>query len=331
MRRDLFPSVHWVAAPDNIHNWKRRTIWEFSSFGRLLREIRADLVFSVSGTIVPGCRLPQVSLAQNPWCLTPGLHEGLVDRTKAFLQRRAYRYAAAHAALMAYNSEFMRAAYRKNGGGGLERESLIAYQGLDDETHEAAIELRKRVVKISHRILAVSVMARWKNIETLVESLGLLRRRNVPATLYLVGPWADADYERAIRRQIDDAGLTPHVTITGGVPREELYRQYAEATVFCLLSRCESFGIPALEAELFGTPAVISDGCAMPEVCGAGALSIPADDSGAAADALAVVLEDSRRRRDLAAAAVENASRFRWSECSRPLFRIFDLSLERVN
>ena len=158
-----------------------------------------------------------------------------------------------------------------------------------------------------------------------------MRERNVPARLNLVGPWADPNYERAIRRQIEEAGLAPYVNITGQVSRRELYRHYAEASVFCLLSRCESFGIPALEAQLFGTPGVVSDGCAMPEVCGPGAISVSPDDAARAAEALAAILQDSRTHADLAAAGVDNASRFRWSECSRPLFRIFELSPSEID
>jgi glycosyltransferase involved in cell wall biosynthesis len=331
LRRVSSPNVHWIAVPDGVCNWKRRAIWETFSLRNLLRELRADLVFRPSGTIMPACSLPQVSLAQNPWCLTPGLHRGPGERIKAFLQRRAYRHAMVHSTLMAYNSEFMRQAYRKNAGGKIERESLVAYQGLDDETHAAASEIRNRAVKQSHRILAVSVMAPWKNIETLIAALSILRQRKIPASLNLVGPWGDSNYEQAIRRQIDRSGLAAFVEFTGAVAREELYRQYAEATVFCLLSRCESFGIPALEAQLFGTPAVISNSSAMPEICGSGAISVSPDDAAQAADCLAALLENPAQNQDLANAAVENASRFRWSNCSRPLFRMFELAHDGRN
>ena len=330
LRRVAYPNVHWIAVPDRVHEWKRRAIWALFSFRKLLRETNADLVFTPAGTIMPGCPLPQVSLAQNPWCMMPGLHRGSGERIKAFLQRRAYRYAVANSWLMAYNSEFMRQAYRSNARGRRERESLIAYQGLDDETHDAASAL-KNVVKQTHRILAVSVMTPWKNIETLINALRLLRLRGIPATLHLVGPWADLHYERDIRLRIDRHNLAAHVSITGGVSREELYRQYAEASVFCLLSRCESFGIPALEAQLFGTPAVISDSTAMTEICGPGALNVSPDDAAQAAESLAVLLEDPRRRQDLANAAVENASRFRWNTCSLPLTRMFDLHKDKCD
>lgn len=317
-------NIHMVVAPPGLSNWKRRVLWQLVSFAKVIRETRAEIVFTPAGMKLPACRLPQVCLAQNPWCLTPVLHRSVSDRIKASLQRRAYRHAFETAALMAYNSHFMRTAYRQNAPRRTECDNLIVYQGLDDETHEAAAEMRNRTGKRSHQILAVSVMAAWKNIETLLDAVQLLRQQGVPANLNLVGPWADAQYEWKIRNQVDRRGLGAHVRITGGVSRPELYRQYAEATVFCLLSRCESFGIPALEAQLFGTPAVVSNGCAMPEICGPGAVSVSSDDAPQAAQALAKVLEDPLHRQCLADAAIENASKYRWSECSRPLCEMID-------
>lgn len=222
-------------------------------------------------------------------------------------------------------------AYRRNAGGTDARESVVAYPGLDDDTHSVAAQMRGQIHKASCRILAVSAMAPWKNIETLIAAVKSLRERNLPVSLQLVGPWSDANYERVIRAQITECGLAPHVSITGGVSRDELYRQYAEATVFCLLSRCESFGIPALEAQLFGTPAVVSEGCAMPEICGTGAIAVRPDDAIQAADALMELLENSVRRKEMAQAAIDNASAFRWSQCSLPLQRIFDLPVGQLS
>jgi glycosyltransferase involved in cell wall biosynthesis len=329
LRRLSATNVHWIAVPEAVRDWKRRAIWQMLSLRKTIRATQADLLFNPNGTIFPGSPLPQVSLAQNPWCLTPALHCGLRDRSKALLQRQAYRETVKRADLLAYNSEFMRHAYRQNAAGFRERDSLIAYQGLDDETHDAAESLRNQARKQSHRILVVSVMAPWKNLETLIDALVILRRGGVPATLNIVGPWADAAYEQAIREKVAIERLANHVHITGGVTRSELYEQYAEAAVFCLLSRCESFGIPALEAQLFGTPAVVSDGCAMPEICGAGSVAVPAGDATRAATALAGLLEDSNYRHEMAQAALDNATRFRWNTCSFPLRRIFELSAVR--
>ena len=73
-------------------------------------------MFSPSGTVVPGLELPQVSFAQNPWALVDGLKRSAAEHVKAALQRRNYSAAVEKAAMMVYNSEYMRGLYRNNVG-----------------------------------------------------------------------------------------------------------------------------------------------------------------------------------------------------------------------
>ena len=98
---------------------------------------------------------------------------------------------------------------------------------------------------------------------------------------------------------------------------------YAESQVFCLMSRCESFGIPAIEAQLFGTPVVCSTACAVPEICGEGGLFCDPDDIDGIAEALNSLLEDSDVWRARSELALRNADRFHWQACSKPLVELF--------
>jgi glycosyltransferase involved in cell wall biosynthesis len=94
--------------------------------------------------------------------------------------------------------------------------------------------------------------------------------------------------------------------------------------VFCLLSGCESFGIPAVEAQLFGTPCVVADVCAPPEIAGPGGEVVPAGDPLAAAKALAPLLVDASAWQAASSRALANVERFRWSRVSTPLMEFFD-------
>lgn len=64
-----------------------------------------------------------------------------------------------------------------------------------------------------------------------MEAVRLLWQQGIPATLKLVGPWPDPDYERQIRDQIQTSGLTEAVQILGRVSDDELHRHYAASRV----------------------------------------------------------------------------------------------------
>ncbi len=329
IQSDLGPHVDWVECPAHTAHWLRRSLWERSALPALLRDLAADLLFSPAGIAAPAATVPQVVFAQNPWCLVGGIRRTLAEQGKALLQRRAYRHAMRVARMMVFNSRFMQQAYRANAGFD-EPCSEIVYQAVDEETHATAAKLRPSVQRHPHRVLSVSVMTPHKDVETVVRALDRVRRRHgIAAELALVGPWADPAYEQRIRRLVADLGLESAVCITGRVPREALHRHYAEARVFCLMSRCESFGIPAVEAQTFGTPVVSSNGCAIPEICGQGGLYPEIGDAEGTAAALARLLSDDGAWAEMSQRARENAERFHWRLCSKPLLRMFEIAGER--
>jgi len=316
------PNVRWHEAPADIRGWAQRAIWEATTLPRRMRELAIDVYFTPSGMILPRSPVPQITLAQNPWCMTADVRKGFTGQAKALIQRAAYRRAQRSADLMIYNSQHMQALYRRNAGDRVERNGLVLHQALDDETHEVAAAMRTSSVNRPLTILCVSVMARWKNCETLLHALRLLRNRGLDVDLRLIGGWPDTLYRQQVLAEIRELHLHNCVSIEGHVSRDTLYEAYRSARVYCLLSRCESFGIPALEAQAFGTPVVGSNTGAMAEIGGAGGVFVNPDDHHQAATALERLLLDDAHWEAYSRAAIANAERYRWEHCSRPLLEL---------
>ena len=317
LRDALSGSMDCNECPAMTARWPARWLWERTRLPRVLRRLGVDTLFLPTGMVASGVDMPQVVLAQNPWCFVPELLHGPTERLKARLQRSAYRRAQGEATLMLFNSQYMRQVYFDNAG--FEPgSSVILHQGIAEETFAAGALVGGFAARRCE-ILTVSVMARHKAIEVIVEAVALLRGRGIPVTLTLVGPWADPSYEMLVRQRIADLGLADHVALTGEVSRDQLHAHFGRARVFCLLSRCESFGIPAIEAEAFGTPAVVADCGAPPEIAGPGGVVVRPAEPTAAADALAPLLTDPVTWAVLSAKARANADRFHWARCSRPL------------
>lgn len=320
LRAEWGERVDWEFAPPATRGWLFRAAWERLHLARILRKHGAGIYFTPSGMaahLPAGVR--QIVFCQNPWALVPAARRRR-DAFKAWLQRRAYRRAMRAADVLVFNSRYMQAAYRANAGRE-EKRGLIVYQAAEDATRARAAAAED-VPRRPNQILCVSVMGPHKNAETLVRALREVRAACPEAHLVFAGSWPDPAYERKIRRLVAALDLGTAVEFAGFVERERLDRLYAESRVFCLMSRCESFGIPAIEAQLFGTPVVSSTVCAIPEICGAGGLFRAPDDVAGVAAALRRLLADDLEWRRLSAAARANAARFSWRECSRPLVEL---------
>ena len=129
-------------------------------------------------------------------------------------------------------------------------------------------------------ILCVARIDRQKNQMMLVEALA----RHPGATLRLVGPVTQVDYDVELKRRAAELGVEGRVTFVGALKpgSPELLGEYASADVFVLPSRHEPFGIVVLEAWAAGLPVIASDIGGLGKLCEAhpeAALTYPSGDA----------------------------------------------------
>ncbi len=318
---ELPANIRWIPAPALAKRWFVRRAWETNVIPRLIRREGCHFFFTPCGTILPSCPVPQATLAQNPWCLVREARQGVTQELKAALQRREYARAWKSADAMIGNSRYMQTLYQQNCPAHPRDDVTIAYQGVSEELHTQVP--RSLSDRDPFSVVCVSVMARWKGIDKLLTAVSQLTRNGIPARLTLVGPWPDAAYRRDIDRRVEALKLSSSVTITGQVPRGELFEHYARARVFALLSSCESFGIPAIEAQARGTPVVGSTAGAMAEVGSDGGLYCQPANTPQVVQNLQQLLTDDCLWQQFSQQAKANSLRFRWELCSLPLLPIF--------
>lgn len=321
----LGPNVSCISMPHALRNWSRRAVWEICELPKLIRSQNIEILLNPSGARIPGIPSKQVVLAQNPWCFVRKVHQNWKERLKASLQRRSYRDAYRFSDFMLFISDHLRSLYESAAGNCRPAPHDIAYVGIGDDTYSTAQAALKTVSRDPHLIVSVSAMAPWKGTDTLVNALGQVRQQGIPAKLRLVGPWPNPAYESKIRQLVDKLKLTDCITITGQVSRDDLHRNYAEARLFCLMSHCESFGIPAAEAQVFGTPVVAATGCAIPEVCAEGGLYGPPSDVAWTANTLTKLITDETEWQSRSTAARLNSQKLHWELTTQPFMKMFSL------
>ncbi|MEP6768407.1 MAG: glycosyltransferase family 4 protein [Acidobacteriota bacterium] len=144
-------------------------------------------------------------------------------------------------------------------------------------------------------ILCVAHLYPRKDVATLLDAVSRLPS---PARLTVVGTGPE---RRRLERRARELGLAGRAAFLGHVPFERLASEYGRASVFCLPSRQEGFGIVFLEAMAAGLPIVAARAAAVPElvVDGESGILVPPGDAEALAAALGRLLSDPAERKRL--------------------------------
>ncbi|GAB4367236.1 MAG: glycosyltransferase family 4 protein [Spirochaetales bacterium] len=165
--------------------------------------------------------------------------------------------------------------------------------------------LRKRFPADMKLLVFVGRFAREKNIPLLFDVLQILKTKGVPGHLLLVGDGPD---RKRIEEEIHKRGLSQEVTITGYIPREEVFALLACADLFLFPSETETQGLVLLEAMSVGTPVVAADAMGSGELLqdGRGGIAVEATPK-AFAEATYRLLTDRSLYREKQRSAKEKA------------------------
>jgi glycosyltransferase involved in cell wall biosynthesis len=176
-------------------------------------------------------------------------------------------------------------------------------------------------------LLSVGVLQPRKNLPLLLEGFArALRSADFPHRLVLTGKrgWEVEDLHRLVQR----LQITDRVVWTDYVEDAELPALYNCADALAYPSLYEGFGLPPLEAMACGTPVLVSNAPAMPEIAGDAALILPVMDAVAWGGAIARVLTDSSCRAELRRAGLARAALFTWRDTALKTLEIYRRCLE---
>jgi len=151
---------------------------------------------------------------------------------------------------------------------GVETRIEVVPSGIDVERfgmgrRDPALRKRLRVRAGQRMVLAVSRLAREKNIHVL---LAALARANDPALKLIVA--GDGPAREELQALAIELGVADAVTFLGVVPRENLPDLYASADAFVFPSTTETQGLVQAEALAAGSYAIVAEAAPNREVVG---------------------------------------------------------------
>ena len=160
----------------------------------------------------------------------------------------------------------------------------------------------ERALAEKPRIITVGRLAAEKGQLILLRAIAALRERGIEVELTLVG---DGPLKGWIEGEISRLGLKDQVLLTGEVSAEEVNSYLVAADIFCLSSFSEGLPVAIMEAMAIGVPVVSTYIAGIPELAidGKTALTVPAGNVDALAEALARMITDDEFRKEAVRAA----------------------------
>ena len=164
-------------------------------------------------------------------------------------------------------------------------------------------------------VLFVGTLEPRKNLNLLLRAWSEIKEDFKDAWLILVGVSGN------VFRNVNYRHPMERVRFLGYVDDETLAGLYANATLFALPSQEEGFGLPALEAMASGTPVIVSDGGALPEVVGEAGMIFCLSNPDGLTNALKECLSSIGLRSALKEKGLARAGKFSWQTTAESVWK----------
>lgn len=171
---------------------------------------------------------------------------------------------------------------------------------------------------IKNHFLFVGTLEPRKNLSRILKAYSRYRATTEQSISLIIA--GNMGWKVDLIKQIERLQLTDSVTFCENPNDQELAELYR--TCFCLVmpSLYEGFGLPILEAQCFGKPAITSNIASMPEVAGDAGMLVDPYSIGAIADAMTNLTSNSLLYNSLATAALEQAAQWSWDSTAALTF-----------
>jgi glycosyltransferase involved in cell wall biosynthesis len=206
----------------------------------------------------------------------------------------------------------------------------VIYNGVAPEFSQGEPQQGKRFRQArglpARYLLYLGTLEPRKNLELLVRAFGKWRAAapRAAADVKLVLAGGKGWYYDTIFAEVNALGLAGEVLFPGFVPPAELPDWYRSAEAFVYPSRFEGFGLPVLEAMACGTPVICSQAASLHEVAGNAALTVPAEDEPAWANAIHLLCEQPALAAELSRRGLEQAARFSWQQSAQETIQVYN-------
>jgi len=296
---------------------------------RLIRQCRAEVLLSAGNFALRNSPVPQIVLSRNSLYTSSDFYRDLLSRGEYrtwldnHLRGLVARRSIAWADITVAPSEAFSADLRRWTGSSRIR---TVHHGFDREAFTrdtsplaADVEQNLKAAEGGPRLLFVSHYNYYRNFETLIRALPVLRNRlpgravKLLLTCKLAGGENPGAYRpEATAKLVRDVGVSDMVIELGAIPYRQLHQLYGRADLYLTPAYTETFAHPLVEAMSSGLPVVASDLPVHREICGDAALYFPSFSAEQLANRVVEVATSVNLAARLSDAGLGRAAGFSW-------------------
>lgn len=192
----------------------------------------------------------------------------------------------------------------------------VVYSGVGPEFNPAAPPVPKWP---NHYLLQVGHRSAYKGGETLFRAFALVAKRFPDVTLVLAGGGPLTRQESVLANALGIGGRIVQQEVPDGL----MPSAYANAAAFVFPSTYEGFGLPILEAMAAGTPMILCQSSALPEIGGDAAEYFEPGNSEALAMQIEAILTDSALQNALRNFGLNRAKLFSWRDTAESMYEVY--------
>ena len=284
------------------------TLWEQLVLPRMVRRVRADVLFA------PGYSAPILSPA--PVVLTVhdvsfAAHPEWFSWREGTRRRLMSGWSARRAARVITVSDFS-------------KREIVKHLGVDQAQVDVIYSGATPMARPRRReplVLTVGSIFNRRHVPELIAGFAAVAAQHSDVRLEIVGdnrtyPFID------VERLIAESGAAARIRARSYIPDEELADLYGRASVFAFLSSYEGFGMTPLDALAAAIPIVVLDTDVAREIYGPAAIYVDRPEPSLIANAISRALLDDEARSRLLDAASHQLARYSWVECARRTLQV---------
>lgn len=176
------------------------------------------------------------------------------------------------------------------------------------------------------QIICVARLSKQKRHDVLLRAFAEIARERPRARLLLIGTGPEGP---VISQDIIELRLVDRVHVLHSASQDDLCKFNNESRVFALASDYEGMPKAALEAMACGTPAVLTDGCGLPEADGVAGLVVKRGDIQGLARSMRLIIENDTLWKRLSYGAQSLAGQHAWERTAQSVSSAYGVILRQ--